>query len=80
MCNICNKDYKTKFNLFRHKKFIHENHQQVYMTHNKVDGKYSCSICSKSYTHSKKLKDHYKKKHSEEEIKEQDIDLNALKY
>lgn len=50
------------------------------MTHKKVNGKYSCEICSKTYTHSKKLKDHYNKKHTDDELKGQDIDKEALKH
>ena len=74
ICTKCNKDYKTKFNLHRHQKLVHEKHQLKYMTHKKVDGKYSCEICSKTYTHSKKLKDHYNKKHTDDELQKQDID------
>ena len=50
------------------------------MTHKKVNGKYSCEICSKTYTHSKKLKDHYNKKHTDDELQERDIDKEALKH
>jgi len=33
------------------------------MKHEKVDGKYLCSTCGKTYTHSRELKNHMAKKH-----------------
>jgi uncharacterized C2H2 Zn-finger protein len=33
------------------------------MKHEKVDGRYPCTTCGKSYTHSRELKNHMAKKH-----------------
>ncbi len=79
-CSLCGYKSAVKGNIKRHKQAKHANKVHKYMAHEKTDGKYKCKVCPKSYTHSAKHKIHYKRHHSEGEIRDKDIDVAALKH
>lgn len=77
-CDVCQLKVKSRFNLNRHKKLMHENHQSKYLKHIKKDKKYVCVVCSKEYADTKNLKKHYIDSHKPEELNRNNVDLQAL--
>ena len=63
ICEECEMIFAYKHTLKRHKETMHTQKLKLYMKHEKVDGKYPCTTCGKTYTHSRELKNQMAKKH-----------------
>ena len=59
---------------------MHSGKVHKYLKHIKEDGKYVCQVCGSKFFPSNRLKDHYLKKHTDQELKANGIDREVLQY
>ena len=77
-CMHCKKEFPSKFNMIRHEKNTHYNKDKKYMQHEKKGNKYKCKICLELFFPSARLKDHYLKKHTNDELARWNINIKTL--
>jgi len=77
---MCDKAVSSKSNLLRHVKLMHSETKKKYLKHIKKNGKFTCKICGKEYTHSSNLKFHYGHHHTKKDIAENNIPKDPLIY
>ena len=59
---------------------MHSGKVHKYLKHIKEGGKYVCQVCGQKFFPSNRLKEHYLKKHTEEELKENGIASEVLQF
>lgn len=63
----------------RHLDSLHSNKSKVYTKHIKKDGRYKCLLCDHTYSRSSKLKNHYLRKHPQEQLATVGLEEATLK-